>query len=116
MGVRAERSGLMPDQAWKQFERWVCKVFGGIRDWQNPEECAGTDPFAPEAKYRKKIPNWLEEMMVQAENQANDSQFPLVVLTEHQRPRYQSLVIIRLVDFIDWFVGWHTEPSSADEE
>ncbi len=95
----------MPDQSWKQFERFVCKLFGGTRHWEVPEECKGTGLFAPEAKYRKKIPDWLEKMIIQAEDQARDDQLGLVVLTEHHRPRMQSLVIIRLQDFYDFFVG-----------
>ena len=110
------RKAGMPDQAWKQFERWLCKLFGGIRDWQNPEECVGTGMFAPEAKYRKKIPDWLESMILQAENQAKDNQLPLVVLTEHGRDRMQALVIIRLADFYDWYVGGHTKSRVDDSE
>ncbi len=106
----------MPDQAWKQFERWVCKLFGGERLWEKPEECFDTDPFAPEAKYRKKIPNWLEEMVVQAEDQARDDQLPLVVLTEHHRERMNALVIIRLSDFYEWYVGEQNESLVDDSK
>ena len=96
----------MSDQNWKKFERWVCvDVFGGTRDWEHSEECKDTGMFAPEAKYRKKIPAWLENMMLQAESQAKDNQLPLVVLTEHQRERMQALVIIRLQDFVAWYVS-----------
>jgi len=106
----------MSDTVFKAFERWVCKIFGGERWWEAPEECKGTDPFAPEAKYRKRIPNWLEDMVLQAERQARDDQLPLVVLGERQRKRIDSLVIIRLIDFIDWYVGWHTEPEAVDSD
>ena len=105
----------MGDTAWKQFERFICRLFGGERDWSVPEECKNTGIFAPEAKYRKKIPTWLEDMVTQAENQARDDQLPLVVLTEHQRRRMQSLVIIRLQDFVDWFVSGPSEPPVEDE-
>lgn len=105
----------MADTAWKSFERWLCRVFGGQRDWSNPEECLGTGTFYPEAKYRKKIPNWLENMMVQAERQSNDNQLPLVALTEHHRNRRDALVIIRLGDFLDWYVtGYKDDPASAE--
>lgn len=101
----------MPDQAWKAFERWTCKLFGGERDWEHPEECRGTGIFAPECKRRKKIPNWLEDMLLQAESQARNDQIGFVVLTEHHRPRMQSLVICRLQDFYDWYVsGGQDEP------
>ena len=103
----------MTDKAWKQWERFVCRIFGGERWWDVPEECKGTGIFAPEAKYRKKIPAWLEGMMQQAENQARDDQLPLVALTEHHRNRLDALVIIRLGDFLDWYVS---SPQAAEEE
>ena len=105
----------MTDKAWKQFERFICKLFGGERDWMVPEECKNTGMWAPEAKYRKKIPNWLEKMMLQAESQAREDQLPLVALTEHHRSRMQALVIMRLQDVYDWFVGY-TEPPCDEED
>ena len=97
------------------FERWVCRAFGGERLWEKPEECVGTGVFAPEAKYRKRIPAWLEEMVVQAERQARDDQLPLVALTEHHRNRRDALVIIRLGDFLDWYVtGYKDDPAPAE--
>ena len=101
----------MTDKAWKQFERFICKLFGGERDWEHPAECRGTGVFAPEAKYRKKIPTWLVQMLEQAEQQAHDDQIGFVVLTEHNRPRMRSLVVLRLQDFYDWYVnGGPKEP------
>ncbi len=108
----------MTDNAWKVFERWMCRLFGGERAWEVPAECKGTGMFAPEAKYRKKLPDWLvgtpDSMMEQAERQAKDNQLPLVVLTQHYMPRMQSIVIIRLQDFYDWYVGGHNEPPEYD--
>ena len=106
----------MVDFAWKQFERWVCKIFGGERDWEHAEECRGTGPWAPEAKYRKNIPNWLHEMITQAENQARDNQLPIVVLTEHGMPRREALAIMRVGNFLDWFVAEEGAPAGAIEE
>jgi len=107
----------MVDQAWKQAERWMCKLFGGERDWEHPEECRKTGMWAPESKYRKQIPKWLEGMMLQAERQATEAQFPLVVIFEHQRPRMQSLVVVRLQDFYDWFISGPNEaPDEEDED
>ena len=105
----------MTDPAWKQFERWMCKLFGGERDWEHPEECRNTGVFAPEAKYRQEIPKWIEEMVIQAESQARDDQLGFVVLTERGRDRMQSLVIMRLQDFYDWYVGGPSEPPDEDE-
>ena len=103
----------MVDQAWKQWERAVCKAFGGERYWEVPEECKHTGVFAPEAKYRKKLPKWLEDMMVQAENQAHENQIPLVALTERYRKRDDAYVIIRFRDFLDWYVSG---PATEDNE
>jgi len=96
---------MMADTAWKQFERWVCKVFGGYRDWEHPEECADTGMWAPEAKYRKRLPKWLvgdpeESMMEQAERQARSDQIPFVVLTQHHMKRTDSLAIMRVSDLL----------------
>ena len=107
---------MTPDQAWKQWERWLCRLFGGERDWEHPEECRGTGVFAPEAKYRKKIPKWLEEMVVQAQSQARDNQIGFVVLTEHNRERMQALVIMRLSDFCDWYVSESPDASPAETQ
>jgi hypothetical protein len=104
----------MANQAWKAFERWVCNVFGGERDWEHPEECRGTNIWAPEAKYRKKLPGWLTSMIIQAESQARDDQIPLVVLTEHHMQRRQALAIMRVGDLLDWFVSASAE--AEDEE
>ncbi len=101
----------MADAAWKAFERWVCRAFGGERWWEKPEECLGTGIFAPEAKYRKKLPTWLMEMILQAERQARDDQIPLVVLTEHHMPRRNALAIMRVGDLLDWFVSEEDGPA-----
>ena len=105
----------MGDTAWKVFERFICRLFGGERDRSVPEECKNTRMWSPEAKRRKRITNWLEEMMLQAESQARDDQIPLVVLTEHRRERMQSLVIMRLQDVYDWWVGGPSEPPDEEE-
>jgi hypothetical protein len=108
---------MMGDTSWKSFERWVCRLFGGERDNdpEHAEECIKTGMWAPEAKYRKEIPAWLEGMMLQAESQARDDQLPLVVLTEHQRERTQALVVMRLQDVYDFFVGGPNEPPEDDD-
>jgi hypothetical protein len=104
----------MADKSWKAVERWMCALLGGTRDWEHGPECKDTGMFAAEVKYRKKIPNWLEEMVVQAERLANDNQLPFVALFEHHRPRMDALVIIRLQDFYDWYVSEEDAPAGAD--
>ena len=95
----------------------MCKAFGGERHWEVPEECKGTGQFAPEAKYRKKLPAWLEEMIQQAEQQARDDQLPLVALTERYRKRDDALVIVRFGDFLAWFVnGYNEEPLKEEDD
>ena len=105
----------MSDTAWKVWERIVCKAFGGERHWEAPEECRGTGVFSPEAKYRKKLPQWLEDFMLQAERQAREDQLPLVALTERGRNRDNALIIIRFRDFIDWYVGGHNDLPDEEE-
>ena len=106
----------MPDRAWKQFERWVCRIFGGERWWEKPEECKDTGIWAPEAKYREKLPKWLvgdikESMMEQAERQARDDQIPVVILTERYMKRRNALAIMRVGDLLDWFVSEEDGPA-----
>ena len=99
------------DNSWKVFERWVCRAFGGERWWDVPAECKDTGIWAPEAKYRKQLPKWLMEMMMQAESQARDDQIPLVVLTEHHMLRRNALAIMRVGDLLDWFVSEEDGPA-----
>ena len=105
----------MPDQNWKKWERQVCKDCGGERDWEHPEECRDTGIWAPEAKYRKKIPTWLHSMMKQAESQARDDQIPFVALTEHGKRRNDAFVIMRYSDFMYWFVEEVIDEQLDDE-
>lgn len=106
----------MSDTVFKAFERWVCSIFGGQRenDPGKAEECRNTGMWAPEAKYRRRVPAWLELMVVQAERQARDDQFPLVVLGEKGRDRLQSLVICRMDTLYDFFIGGHQEFPEED--
>lgn len=56
-----------------------------------------------EIKHRKKLPNWLEEAMIQAETNASDGKLPVVVLHEANRRHDNDLVMLRLSEFREWF-------------
>ena len=93
--------------AWKSFQRWVCRFFGGECGWRgDDDECyelAG--PFAPEVKYRKSIPQWLSGAMVQANEFAerHNKPYPIVVINTHKRERMKSYVVMELYRF-DWLM------------
>ena len=104
----------MTDTVFKSFERWVCVSFGGVRDWMRPEECKDTGMWAPEAKYRKRLPAWLHDMMAQAERQAREDQLPVVVLTQRQMKRRDAYAIMRVGDLLDWFVVGPAQEDTDD--
>lgn len=97
----------MPDKAWKAFEREIAKRFHGKRAGPTGKE--GPDVihplWAPECKTRKKLPRLLVDAMDQAVHNSPPGKVPLVILHQAHDEFDQALVIIRLQDFEDWFVG-----------
>ena len=97
----------MPDKAWKAFEREIAKRLGGQR--AGPLGREGPDVlhplWAPECKMRKKLPRLLTEAMDQAVTNTPPGKIPLVILHQAHDEYDQALVVMRLRDFEDWFVG-----------
>ncbi len=93
--------------AWKVFQRWVCRFFGGECGWRgDDDECyelAGV--FAPEVKYRKSLPKWLSGGMEQAYQfaQRAGKPYPILVIGTHRQKRMDSLVVMDLRHF-DWII------------
>ena len=102
----------MTDQVWKATERAICKIFGGGRSGptgKNDCDCdEGTYPHAIEIKHRKNVPAWLRDAMDQACVNARKrgmDWLPTLILHEHGRRYMDSYVIMRLSDYVDWYVG-----------
>lgn len=91
--------------AWKDLERRVAKLLGGVRAGctgkQNADVLVG-DWLAVECKYRTKLPVWLSGALGQVEKCAG-GRLPIVVLFERGRRTSDSLVLMRLSAFEDWF-------------
>lgn len=93
----------MPDATWKAFERWVAGVLGGVRVGNSGRDTVDVAHrwLAPECKVRKRLPQWLLAAMQQAEANAPEDTLPIVVLHQKGDRRRDSLVIMRLQDFVD---------------
>lgn len=94
--------------AWKDLERRVARLLGGVRI-----PCTGAatadvvvgDRLAVECKYRTRLPVWLNGALDQVEGCAGDGRLPIVVLFERGRRTGDSLVLMRLSAFEDWFAS-----------
>lgn len=91
--------------AWKDLERRVAKLLGGSRIPCNgsaaPDVLVG-DWLAVECKYRTKLPVWLSGALNQVEGCAG-GRLPIVVLFGRGKRTGDSLVLMRLSAFEDWF-------------
>ena len=94
---------------WKACERKVAALLGGKRipvsgrgRGDNPD--VHHELLSIEVKSRKTIPAWLEDAMRQAEASAKDGRLPVVVLHQDHRPHTESLVLLRLEDFADYYL------------
>jgi hypothetical protein len=72
--------------------------------------------FSVEVKHRKELPDWMMEAMSQAvASMRNDTQLPLVVFHQKGQEYKDSVVMLRLKDFADYF-GRGAEESTAQEQ
>ncbi len=91
---------------WKHVERAVAKRLGGQRV---PVSGRAGQPdiahswLAIEVKHRRKLPQWLTKALEQAEQAARPGQLPIAVLHQHGDRYSESLVVLRLAAFQDWF-------------
>jgi hypothetical protein len=54
-----------------------------------------------EVKHRKRLPQWLKDALAQAKQHAGGDRLAVAVLHEHGR--HDSLVVLSLSDFQEWF-------------
>jgi len=88
---------------WKAVERRTARVLGGHRI--GPTGRDGPDVvtswLAVECKHRKLLPLWLTETVAKIRQQAGRDKLGMVVLHEHGR--HDSLVVLSMADFRQWF-------------
>lgn len=93
---------------WKAAERQIARLINGQRV---PVTGRAGQPdirhpwLSVEVKHRRRLPQWLLTALAQAEQAATPGQLPLVVLHQHGERYGDSLVVLRLLDFREWFGG-----------
>lgn len=89
--------------AWKAHERRTAAARGGVRlgatGAANPDVL--TDWLAVECKHRSRLPAWLTSALSKVRGQAGPSRLGIVVL--HQSGARDSVVLLSMQDFRDWF-------------
>lgn len=105
-----------PPATWKQAERRIAEFFGGQRrgaDYRKRDGTGGkNDVIAPggfsiEIKHGKRITYELMRSAVEQARAAREhpDDIPVAVVHKAGQPYNESLVIVRLDDFRDFFVG-----------
>ena len=98
----------MSDRPWKRTERAVASALGGRRVPVSGRQ-RGDAPdihhawLSPEVKHRAKLPAWILDAMDQARAAARSDQLAVSILHEAGRRHDDSLVLVRLGDFREWF-------------
>ncbi len=102
---------------WKHVERAVAKRLGGQRV---PVSGRAGQPdiahswLAIEVKHRRKLPQWLTKALEQAEQAARPGQLPIAVLHQHGQRYGDSLVVLRLKAFEEWYGEVFDDDKAAD--
>ena len=93
----------MANATWKNAERRIARAVGGRRIGNTGRATADVDAgwLAVEVKQRKRLPVWLTSALAQARRNAGDGQ--LAIVTLHERYARDSLVLMALSDFCEWF-------------
>ncbi len=93
---------------WKTVERKIAAILGGTRVPVTGRQ-RGSAPdiehshLSLEVKHRKALPGWIMEAMAQAQASKRNGQLPVVIL-HGERQRYaESMVLVRLDDFVEWY-------------
>lgn len=92
---------------WKDHERRIATAIGGKRisaPWRQGADVVN-NWLCIECKARKKLPQWIEDALRQAEKDAKEYQLPIAVLHEKGRHQKNDLVVIRWNTFQEWFGG-----------
>ena len=93
---------------WKAIERLICRKFGAERSGavgkRGPDCKSGTKPFAVQIKHRT-VPQWLLDAMTQTVLDSPITWLPTLVLHPKHSSIDDSLVIIKLSDFEEYYLG-----------
>ncbi len=102
--------------AWKAHERRTAAALGGRRlgatGAANPDVL--TDWLAAECKHRAKLPQWMTAALAKIRQQAGNDRLGVVVL--HQSGARDSVVMLSLRDFREWFGTLPTEAGKAGSD
>ncbi|HHX43153.1 MAG TPA: hypothetical protein GX714_04090 [Chloroflexi bacterium] len=95
----------MADKAWKRTEREVARRLGGRR-----AGCTGRvgpdvigNWLQVEVKTRRKLPEWIQAALQQAQTGCPEHRLPLAVLHQAGQRHDDDIVCLRLADFTAWF-------------
>ena len=101
------RRRTVADKAWKRAERRVAELTGGRRLGPSGRNTADVINgwLACEVKERAELPRWLAEAVGQAVRNAPAGMLPVVILHELGRRHVDDVVMLRLGDFREWFIG-----------
>lgn len=95
---------------WKTAERSIAKIIGGVRVPINGrgDEADIMHPWlAVEVKHRKKLPDWQLKALAQSvaakKTHVNSSALPVVIMHEKGQRYDDSLIMLRLGDFVEHF-------------
>lgn len=88
-----------------EAERAICRYLGAERIAGSGRRDGDGGWYALEAKSREKLPAWLTAAMAQAERLSRPEQLAVLVLHQLGQRYDDSLVVLRLSDFVEWFGG-----------
>ena len=104
---------MKPPASWKNFERRICRMFGGDRRGAyvsdgkcGKNDCVDTEGFSIELKLLKR-PTYQQmyDACMQAEkNKEKDTDIPIAIVKKNGVRDKNALVIMRLEQFRDFFV------------
>ena len=102
----------MADAAWKAFERRIATVFNGLRRGPVTRSDSGgksdivCDGWSPECKLlgRPSFSDLLDAAR-QSERNAEDGLVPVAVIKRKRDRDCDSLVVMRLESFVEWYLG-----------
>jgi len=102
----------MSNKTWKAVELKICRMLGGDRT--GPTGRDTSDCVHPwlgvEIKTRKRVPGYIRDWVEQAKSNIKlPGRLPIVVWHQTGDRYTDALVLLRLGDFLDWFVGGRKE-------
>lgn len=98
----------MPKTDWKKAERRVAGILGGKRV-PITGRTRGSTPdvehswLSIEVKHWAKLPGWILDALAQAEASVRGNQLPVAILHEKGKRYDDSLIVMRLSEFKEWF-------------